>query len=159
MVPIIRYEPGQTPDRLREILGRADATWNAEVERQVAEVIANVRERGDAAVAESTRRLHDAELSPERVLSSVPKRVGKRSTGFRRTWPRPFARRQTTSGDSTNTRSARHGSRKTATGSYWARSTFRFPPRRCMSLVERLRWYPLSTWVSFRRVWPASNGW
>ena len=63
MVPIIRYEPGETPERLREILGRADATWNADVERQVAEVIADVRKRGDVAIIESTRRLHGAELS------------------------------------------------------------------------------------------------
>ena len=65
MIPVVRYEKGETPDRLAEILSRADTTWDAEVERSVAELLADVRARGDEAVIEHTARLDGVKLSPE----------------------------------------------------------------------------------------------
>jgi len=65
MIPVVRYEKGTTPDRLAKILARADTAWDAGVLSSVAELLADVKTRGDEAVSEHTARLDGVELSPE----------------------------------------------------------------------------------------------
>ena len=61
MVLIIPYTTGQTPDRLAAILSRGE-TASASVRASVEEILSAVRERGDAAVVEYTKKLDKADL-------------------------------------------------------------------------------------------------
>lgn len=63
MIPIIPYTPGRTPDRLAAILTRGE-TASASVRDAVEEILTAVRERGDEAVVEYTKKLDKAELTP-----------------------------------------------------------------------------------------------
>ena len=63
MIPIIPYETGQTPTRLATILSRGE-TASAAVRAAVEEILSAVRERGDEAVAEYTKKLDKAALTP-----------------------------------------------------------------------------------------------
>ncbi len=65
MIPVVQYTAGETPDRLAKILARADTAWDAGVLSSVAELLRDVKTRGDDAVSEHTARLDGVELSPE----------------------------------------------------------------------------------------------
>jgi histidinol dehydrogenase len=71
MIPVLSYRTGETPDRLADILERADVTWDDAVERSVAELLADVRTRGDEAVIELTKKFDRAELTPKTLRVPV----------------------------------------------------------------------------------------
>jgi len=63
MLPVIPYRIGETPDRLAAILARGEMA-SASVAATVAEILAEIRAGGDAAVAEHARRFDRAEIAP-----------------------------------------------------------------------------------------------
>jgi histidinol dehydrogenase len=70
MIEIISYPSEPQADKLRAILGRR-AGLPAEVEETVRDILRQVREGGDRALAELTRRIEKVELEPEQFRVPV----------------------------------------------------------------------------------------
>ena len=70
MIEIVSYPTEPQADKLRAILGRR-AGVPTEVEETVRDILRQVREEGDRALAELTRRIEKVELEPEQFRVPV----------------------------------------------------------------------------------------
>ncbi len=71
-IPIERWAPGQDNPRVEEFLARP--AFDAEAENTARTVLADIRARGDAAVAEYVRKFDGADLSPAQFAVTAEER-------------------------------------------------------------------------------------